>query len=100
MSLIHSSVVATRLARVSATRRHVLPGAAALAASFALAFASGAAQAQTAAADWPSRPVTLVVGYAASGGVDFMARLLAEKLSERLRQPVVVENRPSVGAVV
>ena len=59
-----------------------------------------AARAQTAASDWPSRPVTLVVGYAAGGGVDFMARLLAEKLSERLRQPVVVENRPSVGAVV
>jgi tripartite-type tricarboxylate transporter receptor subunit TctC len=40
------------------------------------------------------------VGYAAGGGVDFIARLLAEKLADRLKQPVLVENRPSVGAVV
>ena len=52
------------------------------------------------AQDYPNKPVTLVVGYAAGGGVDFMARLLAEKLADRLKQPVVIENRPSVGAVV
>jgi len=52
------------------------------------------------AQDYPNKPVTLVVGYAAGGGVDFIARLLAEKLADRLKQPVVIENRPSVGAVV
>jgi len=82
--------------RRHASRRHHLYAAAALAATLVV---PGISQAQT-AADWPTRPITLVVGYAAGGGVDFMARLLAEKLSERLRQPVVVENRPSVGAVV
>ncbi|MEI7783147.1 MAG: tripartite tricarboxylate transporter substrate binding protein [Betaproteobacteria bacterium] len=63
----------------------------------AAAFLLGApAQAQ----EYPNKPVTIVVGYAAGGGVDFIARLLAEKLADRLKQPVLVENRPSVGAVV
>jgi len=52
------------------------------------------------AADYPSRPVTIVVGYSAGGGVDVMARILSEKLPAVLGQPVIVENRPSVGAIV
>lgn len=49
---------------------------------------------------WPNKPVTIVVGYAAGGGVDATARIVAEKLPALIGQPVVVENRPSVGAVV
>lgn len=52
------------------------------------------------AADYPVKPITIVVGYSAGGGVDTMARILAEKLPQLLGQPVVVENRPSVGAIV
>jgi tripartite-type tricarboxylate transporter receptor subunit TctC len=52
------------------------------------------------AADYPVKPITIVVGYSAGGGVDTMARILAEKLPTVLGQPVVVENRPSVGAIV
>jgi tripartite-type tricarboxylate transporter receptor subunit TctC len=52
------------------------------------------------AADYPQKPVTIVVGYSAGGGVDAIARLLAEKLPAVIGQPVVVENRPSVGAIV
>lgn len=67
-----------------------------LAALLAAATLGGPVHAQ----DYPNKPVTIVVGYAAGGGVDFIARLLAEKLADRLKQPVVIENRPSVGAVV
>lgn len=49
---------------------------------------------------YPNKPVTIVVGYSAGGGVDAMARILAEKLPSIIGQPVIVENRPSVGAIV
>jgi tripartite-type tricarboxylate transporter receptor subunit TctC len=45
------------------------------------------------AQDYPSRRITLLVGYSAGGPVDVSARLLAERLRERLKQPVIVENR-------
>lgn len=56
------------------------------------------ARAQTAWA--PRRPVTWVLGYPPGGGSDFVARLVAQGLSRRLGQPVVVENRPGGGAVL
>lgn len=45
-------------------------------------------------ADWPARPIVLVVGFAAGGPNDLVARQLAQRLSEQLRQQVVVENKP------
>jgi len=46
------------------------------------------------ATDFPARPITLVVPYSAGGSTDMVARDYAQKLSEELSQPVVVENRP------
>jgi tripartite-type tricarboxylate transporter receptor subunit TctC len=49
---------------------------------------------------YPTRPVTLVVPVAAGGGVDTMARILSEKLQEKLKHTVVVENRPGAGSMI
>jgi tripartite-type tricarboxylate transporter receptor subunit TctC len=59
----------------------------------ALAISCGAALAQT----YPQKPVKLIVGFPPGGGVDIIARSIQQRLSERLGQPVVVENRPGAG---
>jgi tripartite-type tricarboxylate transporter receptor subunit TctC len=53
-----------------------------------------------AADEFPSRPITLVVPYAAGGGNDVMARTVAEKMSRTLGQQIVVENRAGAGGSV
>lgn len=60
----------------------------------ACAFASGAL-----AQDWPSRPVTMIVPYAAGGPVDTVGRIMAVRLSELLGQQVIVENVSGAGGM-
>ena len=64
-----------------------------------LALASGAATAQS-PDNWPSRPIKFIVPVPPGGAADVMARMLAEQLSGKLGQPVVVENRPGAGSTI
>ncbi len=59
-----------------------------------------AAPAGQALADFPDRPITLVVGYPPGGPSDVMARLLTPELSKKLGQPVVVENKPGANGML
>jgi tripartite-type tricarboxylate transporter receptor subunit TctC len=51
-----------------------------------------------AAQTWPDKPVKIVVPYAAGGGVDNIARIVSQQLAPRLKQPVIIDNRPGANA--
>jgi tripartite-type tricarboxylate transporter receptor subunit TctC len=67
---------------------HLAAGAAALSASSGIAWAQA----------YPTRPVRWIVGYAPGGAGDIIARLMGQRLSERLGQPFIIENKPGAGS--
>jgi tripartite-type tricarboxylate transporter receptor subunit TctC len=67
---------------------------------FALCLLLASTFAASAQDTYPSRPVTLVVPYAAGGSIDLIARILAEGLTARLKQTFVVENKPGGNGVI
>jgi tripartite-type tricarboxylate transporter receptor subunit TctC len=67
-------------------------------AAILIGFAAAACAAS--AADYPVRPIRLVVGFAAGGPTDIPARFVAEKLGERLGQRIVVENKPAAAGMI
>src|SRR5262249_40755457 len=73
------------------TRRHLLAGAAALAAGMPRASAQS---------NYASQPIHILIGYAAGGGVDIVARVLQEPLKAALGQPIIVENRTGASAML
>jgi tripartite-type tricarboxylate transporter receptor subunit TctC len=67
-----------------------------VAASVALFWASPPAH----AADYPTKPITLMIGFAPGGPSDVMARILTRKMEELLKQPLVIENRAGAGGSI
>jgi tripartite-type tricarboxylate transporter receptor subunit TctC len=65
-----------------------------------LVLVAGALSAEAGAQAYPSKPVRFIVANAPGGGADMLARTIAQKLGEKLRQPVVVDNRPGAGGIV
>ena len=63
----------------------------------ALVIGSSAASAQDAAANYPNKPIKIIVSVPAGGGVDRVTRIVAEGLHQKLGQPVVVENKAGAG---
>src|ERR1700704_2449656 len=63
----------------------------------AFGLAAAASIGSAAAADYPARPVKWVVGYPPGGATDIIARLIGQRLSERLGQKFVIENKPGAG---
>ncbi|HEX7889082.1 MAG TPA: tripartite tricarboxylate transporter substrate binding protein [Ramlibacter sp.] len=69
-------------------------------AAAALAASALPALAQAPAAAFPTKPIRIIVGYAPGGANDILARIVAQKMAEGLGKEVVVENKPSTGAIV
>ena len=67
---------------------------------FLLALAAAAAAPATRAQQYPSKPITWVVGFPPGGGADGVTRLVSAKVSQNLGQPIVVENRPGASSII
>src|SRR5580692_3597577 len=88
------------LAVVNLLKRKRTRSATVATAIVALAAITTGLQHRAAAADYPARPITLIVPYPAGGGNDVIARLVAAKMSQNLGRPIVIENRGGAGSTI
>ena len=77
-----------------------LAGVSIVGACLALLALGATASAQEDPAKYPTRPIHIVVGFTPGGGNDILARIVGQRLSESLGQPVVIDNKPGGGAIV
>src|ERR1700730_7266935 len=85
------------------TRRSASPGralAAAIVGFAALSFGAAPSRAQTAADNYPTKPIRIIVPFAPGGSVDIVARLIGQDFTEAWGQAVVVETRPGGGTMI
>ena len=80
--------------------KNIVPRTLALALAAVLSTAAVAQTPDEAARNYPTKPIRLIVPLGAGGGTDVMARMAAKELSEALGQPVIVENKPGVAAII
>jgi tripartite-type tricarboxylate transporter receptor subunit TctC len=66
----------------------------------AVAILLGALSLNSSAQTYPAKPVKILVGFAPGGAADILWRILAERLTERLKQQVIIENRPAAGGII
>jgi tripartite-type tricarboxylate transporter receptor subunit TctC len=88
----------TPIARQKLQRRQLLASGGLAAGLLMLPMAMTSAVAQT--APWPSKPIRIVVAFAAGGLTDSYARLYAEQLTAKFGVPAIVENKPGAGAII
>jgi tripartite-type tricarboxylate transporter receptor subunit TctC len=81
-------------------RRRCFPAGIILGAIGLIAAALTSAFAQEDPSKYPARPIHIIVGFTPGGGNDIIARVVGQKLSENLGQPVIIENKPGGGAIV
>jgi tripartite-type tricarboxylate transporter receptor subunit TctC len=68
--------------------------------SFGVVFATVLTASAARADNYPSRPIKLIVPYAAGGGADSVARIVAKRVSDTIGQPIVIENRTGAGSII
>jgi tripartite-type tricarboxylate transporter receptor subunit TctC len=72
----------------------------ALAAALTLPLAAPTAFAQSAGTAWPSKPITLIIPFPPGGASDVVGRLLAQKLTESLGVPVIIDNKAGAATAI